>query len=39
LKARSEDKLVFEIKGRRLRGDYVLVRFKGNKNWLFFKKK
>ena len=39
LKARDEDKLVFEIKGRRLRGDYVLVRCKGNKNWLFFKKR
>jgi len=39
LKARDEDKLVFEIKGRRLRGKYCLVRFKGNKNWLFFKKK
>jgi len=39
LKARNEDKLVFEIKGNKLRGDYCLVRFKGRKNWLFFKKK
>jgi len=39
LKERDEDKLVFEIKGNRLRGDYCLVRFKGRKNWLFFKKK
>jgi len=39
LKERDEDKLVFEIKGNRLKGDYCLVRFKGRENWLFFKKK
>ncbi len=39
LKERSKDKLVFEIKGRRLSGDYCLIRFKGKQNWLFFKKK
>jgi DNA ligase D-like protein (predicted 3'-phosphoesterase) len=39
LKEKDEDKLVFEIKGSRLRGDYCLVRFKGKENWLFFKKK
>jgi len=39
LKERDEDKLVFEIKGNKLRGDYCLVRFKGKENWLFFKKK
>lgn len=39
LKSKREDKLVFEIRGRKLKGDYVLVRFKGKKNWLFFKKK
>jgi len=39
LKEKDEDKLVFEIKGNKLRGDYCLVRFKGRKNWLFFKKK
>jgi DNA ligase D-like protein (predicted 3'-phosphoesterase) len=39
LKERDEDKLVFEIKGNKLKGDYCLVRFKGRKNWLFFKKK
>ena len=38
LKERDEDKLVFEVKGRKLQGIYCLVRFKG-KNWLFFKKK
>ena len=36
---RKEDKLVLEIKGEKLRGQYVLVRFKDKKNWLFFKKK
>jgi len=36
---RDEDKLVFEVKGRMLRGVYCLVRFKGKENWLFFKKK
>ena len=36
---RKEDKLVFEIKGQKLRGQFVLVRFKDKKNWLFFKKK
>ena len=39
LKERDEGKLIFEIKGNKLRGDYCLVRFKGRKNWLFFKKK
>ena len=36
---RKEDKLVLEIKGQKLRGQFVLVRFKDKKNWLFFKKK
>lgn len=39
LKERDKDKLIFEIKGRKLSGLYCLVRFKGKKNWLFFKKK
>jgi DNA ligase D-like protein (predicted 3'-phosphoesterase) len=38
LKERSKDKLIFEIKGNKLKGDYCLVRFKGKENWLFFKK-
>lgn len=38
LKKREEGKLVFEIKGKKLQGDYCLLRFKGKKNWLFFKK-
>ena len=36
---RKEDKFVLEINGEKLRGAYVLVRFKDKKNWLFFKKK
>jgi len=36
---RKEDKLIVNINGERLKGPYVLVRFKDKKNWLFFKKK
>jgi len=36
---RTPDKIVFEIHGKRLKGKYCLIRFKGEKNWLFFKKK
>jgi DNA ligase D-like protein (predicted 3'-phosphoesterase) len=36
---RKEDKLVIEINGGKLKGIYVLVRFKDPKEWLFFKKK
>jgi DNA ligase D-like protein (predicted 3'-phosphoesterase) len=36
---RKEDKLVIEINGEKLKGSYVLVRLKGQNNWLFFKKK
>jgi DNA ligase D-like protein (predicted 3'-phosphoesterase) len=32
-------KLVVDINGTRLKGTYVLVQFKSEKNWLFFKKK
>jgi DNA ligase D-like protein (predicted 3'-phosphoesterase) len=35
---RKENKLVIEIRGEKLKGTYVLVRFKNKKNWLFFKK-
>ena len=35
----KENKLVVEIKGAKLNGAYVLVRFRDDKNWLFFKKK
>jgi DNA ligase D-like protein (predicted 3'-phosphoesterase) len=36
---RKQDKLVVDINGSRLKGVYVLLRFKDQKNWLFFKKK
>jgi len=37
--SRKEDELIVEIEGIKLKGIYVLVRFKNQKNWLFFKKK
>ncbi len=39
LRSKKEDKWIIEILGNRLKGTYCLVRFKGNRNWLFFKKK
>lgn len=39
---KKEDKLIIKIKGKRLKGDFVLIRTKfggDRKNWLFFKKK
>lgn len=36
---RKEDKLIVEIDGEKLKGTYILLRFKDQKNWLFFKKK
>jgi len=36
---RKENKLIVDINGNKLKGEYVLVRFKEQKNWLFFKKK
>lgn len=36
---RKEDKIIVDIDGKRLKGIFVLVRFKDKKNWLFFKKK
>ena len=35
----KEGKLVFNLHGRKLNGAFALVRLKGGKNWLFFKKK
>ena len=36
---RKKGKIVFKIKGRKLRGEYCLIDFKRDgKNWLFFKK-
>jgi len=36
---RSESKIIFEVKGKRLRGRYCLLKFRetNKKNWLFFK--
>jgi len=39
LMEKTDDKLIFEIRGNKLQGLYCLVRFKGRENWLFFKKK
>jgi DNA ligase D-like protein (predicted 3'-phosphoesterase) len=39
LMERKEDRLIVEINGNKLKGVYVLLRFKDQKNWLFFKKK
>ncbi|MEM3550835.1 MAG: DNA polymerase ligase N-terminal domain-containing protein [Candidatus Bathyarchaeia archaeon] len=39
LKSRSNDKIEFRLRGERLSGEYALIRFKGGKNWLLFKKK
>ena len=38
---RTQDKILFDIRGQKLSGLYYLVRFPktGPKNWLFFKKK
>ncbi len=43
LKEHTRYKLIFELKGKKLKGDYCLIKLKPNlprdKNWLFFKKK
>ncbi|MBX5321400.1 ATP-dependent DNA ligase [Candidatus Bathyarchaeota archaeon A05DMB-3] len=39
LKHRSSDKIEFTLNGEKMRGDYALIRFKGDKNWLLIKKK
>lgn len=39
LKERTKDRIIFELNGKKLKGNYCLIRFKGDKNWLFFKKK
>ena len=37
---KEKDKIVVDLKGKKLKGEYALIRFKkaGEKNWLFFKK-
>jgi len=37
-RSKTENKWIIEIHGKRLKGVYCLVQFKGRKNWLFFKK-
>jgi DNA ligase D-like protein (predicted 3'-phosphoesterase) len=39
LKHRTKDKVEFVLHGEKLSGEYILIRFKGDKNWLLFKKK
>ena len=39
LTSRKENMFIVEINGTKLKGTYVLLRFKEKKNWLFFKKK
>ena len=39
LRSKKENTWIIEILGNRLKGVYCLVKFKGKKNWLFFKKK
>ena len=36
---RKESKIIVDLNGERLKGPYVLIRFKEKKNWLFFRKK
>lgn len=36
---RKENKITVDIHGEKLKGIYYLIRFKGKKNWLFFKRK
>jgi len=36
---KKENKIIFKINGKKLKGNFVLVKFKPPKNWLFFKKK
>ena len=36
---RTDKKIIMNIKGKKLKGIYVLVKFKPPNNWLFFKKK
>jgi DNA ligase D-like protein (predicted 3'-phosphoesterase) len=38
LKNRSENKIEFTLQGEKLSGNYVLIRFRGDKNWLLIKK-
>ena len=39
--SRHDEKMVFKLKGKKMKGEYVILHFKkaGEKNWLLFKKK
>jgi DNA ligase D-like protein (predicted 3'-phosphoesterase) len=39
LKHRDPNKIMFTLHGQKLSGNYTLLRFKEDKNWLFFKNK
>jgi bifunctional non-homologous end joining protein LigD len=39
LKYKSPNKIMFTLHGIKLGGDYTLLRFKKDENWLFFKNK
>lgn len=36
---KTKNKIVFELKGKKLKGEYSLILFRPPKNWLFFKNK
>jgi DNA ligase D-like protein (predicted 3'-phosphoesterase) len=35
----KDDEIIFELQGNKMKGEFVLIRLKNQKNWLFFKKK
>jgi len=35
----GDNKIIFKLEGEKMKGDFVLLRLKNSKNWLFFKKK
>jgi len=37
--SKTKDKILVNFKGKKLKGNYALIRFKGPKHWLFFKEK
>ncbi|MEM3602794.1 MAG: DNA polymerase ligase N-terminal domain-containing protein [Candidatus Bathyarchaeia archaeon] len=39
LENRSANKIEFTLHGEKMKGDYALIMFKGDKNWLLIKKK
>jgi DNA ligase D-like protein (predicted 3'-phosphoesterase) len=38
--SRHDEKMVFNLKGKKMKGEYVILKFKkaGDKNWLLFRK-